>query len=117
MNQRLISTHVPYLPLTLTIQGRTETIEAFLDTGFDGDGVVPPDLVTASDTPDGYLQWTLADGSRVQAAAYLGTLQIGSFSSFPAVVTVLGDEPIVGRHVSDRFTIILDHGQQLIVEP
>ena len=27
------------------------------------------------------------------------------------------DEPLVGRMVTDRFTLILDHGRRLIVEP
>jgi hypothetical protein len=32
-------------------------------------------------------------------------------------VIAMGDEPLVGRAVSDRFMVILDHGRQLIVEP
>jgi hypothetical protein len=35
---------------------------------------------------------------------------------FEGVVIALGDEPLVGRGVTDRFTVILDHGRQLIVE-
>jgi hypothetical protein len=63
------------------------------------------------------LIWTLGDGSDVLAAVYLGTAQLGGFPSFPVFVTVLGSEMLVGRAVSDRFRVILDHGQQLIVEP
>jgi hypothetical protein len=61
--------------------------------------------------------WSRADGTEVLAPVYLGTAQLDAFASFPAFVTVLGDETLVGRGVSDRFRVILDHGQQVIVEP
>lgn len=69
----LISARFPYLPLTLTVGEQTATIEGLLDTGFDGAVVVPAHLVTNGSPPDSYLLWTLADGSLVQAPAYLGT--------------------------------------------
>jgi hypothetical protein len=37
--------------------------------------------------------------------------------SVDVLVTVLGDEPIVGRGVTDRFRLVLDHGERVIVEP
>ena len=117
MTNHVISTHFPYLPLTLTVRERTEPVEALLDTGFDGDVVVPHGLITNGKPPDGYLHWTLADGSTVQAPAYLGTITIGPFGPFEAVITVLGDEPIVGRNLTNHFSILLDHGQRVIVQP
>ena len=33
------------------------------------------------------------------------------------VVTILGDEPLIGRRLTDRFRVILDHGARVIVEP
>jgi predicted aspartyl protease len=113
----IVSTHFPYLPLTVRVRGQSAVIEALLDTGFDGDIVVPQDFVNAGEPPDGYLHWTLADGSQVEAAAYLGTAVLGSYGPFDVVINALGDEPIVGRSFSDRFTITLDHGHQVIVEP
>ena len=32
-------------------------------------------------------------------------------------ITILGDEPIVGVQVIQHFSVILDHGQRVIVEP
>jgi hypothetical protein len=51
----------------------------------------------------------------VRAAAYLGTVQVGPFAPASCVISVLGDEAIVGRSVTDRFSITFDHGQQVIV--
>jgi hypothetical protein len=36
---------------------------------------------------------------------------------FPVVVTSLGDEPLIGRRLTDRFRVIEDHGARVIVEP
>jgi hypothetical protein len=48
---------------------------------------------------------------------YFGTVQVNDVGSLDALITALGDEPIVGRGVTDRFRLILDHGTQVIVEP
>ena len=116
MNPRLVSEHFPYLPLRLAVRRGTYAIEALIDTGFDGDVAVPPALLPDGD-PDQYQRWTLADGSAVYAPLYFGTVQVGDVSKLDVLITVLGDEPIVGRGVTDRFPLVLDHGQQVIVEP
>lgn len=116
LTDRVVSAHFPFLPLTVTVRGQTETVEALVDTGFDGDVVIQGGLITDSQSPDGYLAWTLGDGSVAQAPAYLGTAQIGHFGPYDAVITVLGDEPIVGRSLTDRFSVTFDHGRRVIVE-
>ncbi|HYU21107.1 MAG TPA: hypothetical protein VEQ11_20650 [Chloroflexota bacterium] len=50
--------------------------EARLDAGFDGDVVCPSNLVQGSQLADGHVRWTLADGSDILAAYYLGTVQV-----------------------------------------
>ncbi|MBI4492857.1 MAG: hypothetical protein HY690_08710 [Chloroflexi bacterium] len=118
LNHRVVSSRFPYLPLHLALGDRTADVDALLDTGFDGDVVLPPGLVMDnSQPPDEYLQWTLADGSEVLAPAFLGTARVGELAPFPVLITALGDEPLVGRGVSDRFLVMLDHGHQVIVEP
>lgn len=114
---RLISSRFPFLPLTLTVGNRRGTFEALLDTGFNGDVSIPPGIIADDQLPSGYLGWTLADGSRVETPAYRGVVQVGGFRPFGVTVIVLGDEVIVGRGITDRFTVILDHGTRLIVEP
>lgn len=117
VSQRVTSSRFPYLPIHLWVRQRSDQVEALLDTGFDGDVALPPEAITDGDRPDGYLPWTLADGSEVLAPAYRSSAQVGTMPSFSAVIIALGEEPLVGRGVSDRFSIILDHGQRLIVEP
>ena len=117
MTERITSQRFPYVPIRVSVQQREVALEALVDTGFDGGVAVPPTIVTNGETPDGYLPWTLADGTQVLLPAYRGTVQLDGFPSFPTVVIALGDEPIVGRQVSDRFRVVLDHGQQVVVEP
>jgi predicted aspartyl protease len=115
--QRVVSARFPYLPLRVQIGPSSQAIEALLDTGFDGALVVPPDSIPDAELPADYHSWTLAAGSTVTAAAYLGIGQIGTLPPFAVLVTALGDEPLVGRGASDRFSITLDHGQRVIIEP
>jgi predicted aspartyl protease len=120
--QRVVSIRFPYVPVRLRLQqdhtsGQEANLDALVDTGFDGDVVVPPDVVTGGAPPAVYLPWILADGSEVVAPAYLGILWLGGLDPIDVLVTVLGDEPIVGRSVTNHFTVVLDHGQRLVVEP
>jgi len=122
MNQRVVGPRFPYLSLRVSSVPSRNPVEieaeAFVDTGFDGDLIIPAALIPDSPLPDGYLTWRLGDGSDVVAAYYVGTVEIvGLPGSFPAVVSILGDEAIVGRSLTDRFTVIFDHGQRIIVEP
>lgn len=87
MSGRVVSSRFPYLPLTLTVHGRTATIEALLDTGFDGDVAVPVVLVGEEVAADTHLRWTLADGSQARAPAYLGAARLGNFGPFPILLT------------------------------
>jgi len=116
MSERLESRNFPYLPLRLAVRNRTYEVEALIDTGFDGHVVVPPGLLAHGEPPDDYHIWLLADGSQVVAPFYLGTVSVGDLGSFPAAITTLGDEPIAGGGVIDRFRLTLDHGQRVLVE-
>jgi predicted aspartyl protease len=117
MSQALVSSRFPYLPLHLAIGPITLDVEALLDTGFDGDVAMPASLAVDAVAPAGNLTCRLADGSPVAAPVYRGTVSVDSFGPFGVYVVALGDEPLVGRGVSDRLRIILDHGQRLIIEP
>jgi predicted aspartyl protease len=121
MKKTLSSTRYPYIPLTVTVNKRSETIEALLDTGFDGDIILPEGLLTNGKPPDSYLRFILADqATSVLAPAYLGRVEIaelGDAGASAAIIGVLGNEPILGRNLARRFHIILDHGRQVILEP
>ena len=46
------SAHFPYIPVTVVLNKRIETIEALLDSGFDGDLIIPEGLMTNGKPPD-----------------------------------------------------------------
>ena len=71
---------------------------------------------------DAYATWTMADGSEVMAPIFLGTIRFPQLEDAVAVmvgvtVIVLGDQPLIGQSVLRRFTLTLDHGKQVILEP
>jgi predicted aspartyl protease len=113
------SAHFPYIPVTVVLNKRIETIEALLDTGFDGDLIIPEGLMTNGKPPDSYLRFTLADQvTSVLAPAYLGKVEVaelGDRGEYPAIISVLGTEAIIGRNLARHFHITLDHGRQVII--
>ena len=111
------SSRFPYVPVHLEVRQRVVDADALLDTGFDGHVAVPARLLRngQAQRPDGYMRWTLADGSVVSAPVYAGRISVGRMGPYPAAVTVLGDEVIIGVRVAARFTITLDHGHEVIV--
>ena len=115
MTPRLVSSRFPFLPITLTIRQGTWNFEALIDTGFDGDLVLPR-ATLAGEQPDSYLRYRLADGSVSTYGTFVGTLALGRLGQFPATVVELGDEPLIGRGITDRLRLTLDHGHQVIAE-
>ena len=114
----ITSTNYLYLPVRVDIRGQREEELALIDTGYDGNLVIPTTWRSRLGLPDGRTSIELGDGSIVPGAPfYLGTLEIVGFYSTPLRITVLGNEYILGRGVLDRFEITLDHGQRLIVRP
>jgi hypothetical protein len=77
--------------------------------------------MTNGKPPDSYLRFTLADQvTSVLAAAYLGRVEVaklGDAGLYPAIISVLGTEPIIGRNLARHFRITLDHGRQVIIRP
>jgi predicted aspartyl protease len=115
------SVHFPYIPVTVFLNKRTETVEALLDTGFDGDLIIPENLMTNGKPPDSYLRFTLADQvTSVLAPAYLGRVEVaelGDVGEHVAIISVLGTEAILGRNLARYFHITLDYGRELRIRP
>lgn len=84
MTQRLTSARFPYLPVEIGVGRTSHDVEALLNTGFDGDAILPSDMGVDAE-PDWYVLTDLT-------------------------IVIMGDEPIVGRGVMLGFTIVLDHG-------
>ena len=113
------SAHFPYIPVTVFLNKLTETVEALLDTGFDGDLIIPEGLMTNGKPPDSYLRFTLADqATSVLAPTYLGRVEVaklGDVGEHVAIISVLGTEAIIGRNLVRHFEITLDHGRYVII--
>ncbi len=112
----IVSSHFPYLQITIKVLKRSLKVEALIDTGFTGEIVLPPKMVMNGRPPEGYSRWTLADGSTTFAPNFLGTIRIGKYKPFGVSITALGDEPLIGRGITDKFKVIFDHGKRVIIE-
>ena len=116
-NGHISSPRFPYVPSHIHVRGQSADVDALLDTGFDGDVAVPADFVAGVGPPDGISRWVLADGSPVHVPYYIGTVQLDGLGPFPALVIVLGDEPLVGAGACRHVTLVLDHARRVVVQP
>jgi predicted aspartyl protease len=115
---RITSTTYPYLEIRVTIRGQQiDSVMAMLDTGFTGHLAVPTAAFSGSlGLPDAAVDWELGDASVIHAPMYFGTVEIIGLAQLPAAITLLGNEPILGRGILDRFRVTFDRGHQIIVE-
>jgi len=117
--RRVVSTRVPYIPITVEIPERQYTAEfdALVDTGFNAEVVIPTGAVSDGAPPLFQADVRLADGSRVSLPSYLGAVRIGDTAISPVLVMVMGDEAVIGLQVITRFHLTIDHDRTLTVEP
>ena len=113
----LQSSRFPYLTLQVTVDERLIEIMGLIDTGFDGDLVLPPAEIDSRRMPDEYRIWALADGSETVTPIYYGNVRLATMPRLQVDIAALGDEAIIGRGITDHYRLILDHGRQVIVEP
>lgn len=114
----LTSNRFPYLSVVVAISGHEIRVEALIDTGFDGHVIIPASLLAnRAGSPQGMLRWRLGDGSEVSAPYYLGRVKLAGLDpGFPAIISILGEEPIIGRAFTNNFKLVLDHGQRVLAE-
>jgi hypothetical protein len=96
--------------------GFAHDFEALLDTGFDGDIAVPGAVFGFGEAAS-FERWVLADGSIIHAPFVAGTANFGPFGPMLVAISVFGARALIGRGVADRFSVHLDHGTRIIVEP
>jgi predicted aspartyl protease len=116
------SSHFPYLPVHLKIvvsQNELSELdlEALVDTGFDGNLAMAKNLIPEFAEPISQSIWTLADETDVVVFAYAAYITIGKSKPILTSIIGLGEEAILGRGITDRYKLILDHGSKIIVEP
>lgn len=113
----LESSNFPYLKIFIKVLQRNLSREALVDTGFDGDISLPARLILNGKPPDGHTSWILANGENIRVPYYFGFIKLGDFKQIFVQITVLGNEPVIGRGITDQFRIVFDHGRKVIVEP
>ena len=111
------SERYPYITISFTLEDQARAVEAVVDTGFDGDLAVPPELVPEWAAPATYQPWRTAFGTEHEVAVYAGVVRLGDLDPLPARIAALGAEPILGRGVIDRYRVVFDHGERVVVEP
>jgi predicted aspartyl protease len=116
VTRRLVSSNFPYVPITLTIGSVSVSADALIDTGFEGAVVVPPSFIPPNTTPSFEHRWILADDSDVRVSVYRGTVALGHLGTFSATIAAIGSAVLIGRRLTDRFQVILERGQRVIVE-
>jgi predicted aspartyl protease len=127
MSQKLTSRQYPFLPLSIRVRLTKNKhfeldTQALIDTGFSGDIVIPSTKEIKKHEPDAYATWTMADGSEVLASMFLGTIRFPELDEDVAemvgvTVTALGDQALIGQSILKHFTLTLDHGKYVTLEP
>ena len=122
MNGHADSHRFPYVRIHLRILGQQSEVEldqdALLDTGFDGQVILPMAMLDRLGVPESTHHWTLADGSPALSYTYAGLVQLAGLSQETRVsVDVIGSEVMIGRRLIEPFRVTLDHGREVIVEP
>ena len=117
MAGELISYHFPYLPVRVYVGSFEFEGDALLDTGFDGGICFPDGYLDDSISFVGNATWTLADGREHDARTYVGAMSFSGLKPFRVSITVMGDEVLLGTQAIRHFSVILDHGRRVIVEP
>ena len=114
---QVVSTAYPFVSIRVDIRGHRYQGLALLDTGFTWELVVPRDLLSEeTGLPEEHADWELADGRVVDAPVYLGSLEIVGLPPITSVAVIaLGTEYVLGRGVLDRFEVVFDHGERVIV--
>jgi predicted aspartyl protease len=94
------------------------TAEALIDTGFDGEVIIPRSALGVETATFPRWRWRLADGFEVEAPVFIGTAQIvGLETEVDVTGTILGEEYLAGSSLISHFHVTLDHGSRVIFEP
>jgi predicted aspartyl protease len=118
MTSPVSSSRVPYIPVTIEIPEAsiTITVEALVDTGFNGEMSVPSNSVSSRTPALGYVTMRLADETDVAAPAYLGNVRIGETTLSPVTILALGNEAVVGLGITTQFRVTIDHARSITFE-
>ena len=116
IGRKIISTRFPYIPVQVFVSENIYKLEALIDTGFDGQVILPPSLVANGQLPKRFVICKLADNSIVEMLAHRGSIKLGGKKLKDVLVIIMGDEPIIGREVIKHFKITLEYGRKIILD-
>lgn len=114
---RYISVHYSYLPIAFHIGTSLLRAEALVDSGFDGGLLLLAAMLPDGKALTGHIRWRLADGSQVDLPVLFGRVDVAELGARPALISLLGNAPVLGRALLDQFRIVLDRGRRVIVGP
>ena len=112
----MTSLRFPFVPVRIELGGRVFEETAILDTGFDGEVVIPQSRAEGLQ-PDDSARFVFPDGTVVEPDIFRGIVQLADMEPTIAEIAALGTEFIVGIRILSRYEVILDHGQRVIVNP
>ncbi len=117
-NHTVTSEDYPYLPIRISIRGWQHEALALLDTGFTGELIIPGDVLPQQiGIPDGFMDFRVADDRIASSPMFIGDVEIGDLPTISDIaIGALGSKYIVGREILDRYRIILDRGERVIIE-
>ena len=117
LGRRITSAHFPYILVKITVGVNSYDVESLIDTGFDGQIILPPKIFINGQLPTKFVTCKLADNSIVEIPIHIGSIELGNRKFNDIAVLIMGDEPMVGREVLKHFKVTLDHGRKVIIEP
>lgn len=112
----MTSPRFPILRIRVELAGRVFEENALLDTGFDGEIVIPKSRAQGLQ-PDDIGRFVFPDGTEVEPELFKGVARLNDLEPVPVEIIALGAEFIVGIRLLSRYEVILDHGQRVIVNP
>lgn len=102
----------PFLPVELTGLHRTVTLEALVDTGFDGHLCIPLALATTIGLElKGADYVELADGSVRRELIFRGNVRVGNLSPREGeIVLTDSEQPLIGAGMFEGRKLEIDYG-------
>jgi hypothetical protein len=114
---RHISDTVPFLRVVVQFGVYYFSVTARIDTGFDGDVVIPDTIHPADVQPIGRKPYRMANDAIEEAPYFDGQIFIDPFAPFDVRIVVLGSEVLIGMRALRHFTVTFDHGERVIIAP
>ncbi len=100
----------PWVTLNVVAEGGTQEIKFLVDTGFDGELVIPKSLTPLFGTSSDFFEVDFADGDREQSMIVQCRVQwLEGYREVTALYTD-GSTPLLGMELLDDCTVTLENG-------